>query len=291
MNHNNSKIDLNEMENFIERIKLYDVSDSCCSYSYIKNAIAEIHVAAPKLVISKGMQLYRGRVHKNGEQFFSNISDISYINNAFLVTDFGRANEPCQSIFYCSDNPSTAFIETCTISREDIDKDSELITWGIWEVINDIEICYVIGHTKGKTQNETLNALTEGFLKFLKFFPEDEQKVILLFHDFISEHFQIKSKGHHALYKISCAYSNWIYSQEFIDNKENKPEIAGIMYRSAIWPNEGMNIALKNSVVDTNLKLVGAFRDHIIRRGNFYDGSHTIIAKSINLDNNIIIWA
>ena len=128
------KIDFNEMEDFIEMIKSYDFSESYFSYPFIKNAIREIKVPVPKYVIPKGTILYRGRVHKNGEQFFHRVSDISYIRDCFLIKNFGRANEPCQSIFYCSDNQKTAFNETCTITREDIDKDSELITWGAWEV-------------------------------------------------------------------------------------------------------------------------------------------------------------
>lgn len=287
------KIDFNEMEDFIEMIKSYDFSESYFSYPFIKNAIREIKVPVPKYVIPKGTILYRGRVHKNGEQFFHRVSDISYIRDCFLIKNFGRANEPCQSIFYCSDNQKTAFNETCTITREDIDKDSELITWGAWEVNEEIEISYILGSPVDQTTNYILNTLTKGFIEFLNGIPQEDQKVILLFHDFISKQFQIESKGHHSLYKISCAFSNWIYEQEFCDylsDDKKVKESAGIMYRSSIWPTEGMNIALKNKVVDSSLKLTEARRDNIVRTGTFYDGSDTITAISIDLLNDKIVW-
>ena len=287
------KIDINEMEDFIEMIKSYDFSESYFSYAFIKNAIRELEVPVPKYVIPVGTILFRGRVHKDGEQFFRKVSDISYNKDCFLIKNLGRANEPCQSIFYCSDNQKTAFNETCTITREDIDKDSELITWGAWEVTEEIEISYILGSPIDQTANDILNRLTKGFIEFLKGIPQEDQKVILLFHDFISKQFQIESKGHHSLYKISCAFSNWIYEQEFCDyfsaDKKVK-ESAGIMYRSSIWPTEGMNIALKNQIVDTSLRLIEARRDNIIRNGTLYDGSDTITAKSIDIVNDIITW-
>jgi hypothetical protein len=212
----NDKTDIYEMEKFIEVIKSYDIAESFFSYPFIRNAIKEnsieIKLPVPKFVIPKSTKLFRGRVHKNGEQFFHNISDLSYNRDIFLIKNFGRANEPCQSIFYCSDNPNTAFMETCTIAREDLDKDFEYITWGVWDVIDKIPISYIIGSPSEKTSNEILNTLTEGFINFLNDFSEEYKKEFLKFHDFISKQFQIEAKGRHSLYKISCAYSNWIVS-------------------------------------------------------------------------------
>lgn len=281
------------MEDFIEMIKSYDFSESYFSYPFIKKAIREIEVPVPTYVIPIGTILFRGRVHKDGEQFFHKVSDISYNRNKFLIKNFGRANEPCQSIFYCSDNQNTAFNETCTITREDIDKESELITMGAWEVTEEIEISYILGSPIEQTGNETLDTLTKGFIEFLNGIPQDEKKVILQFHDFISRQFQIESKGHHSLYKISCAFSNWIYEQEFCDyfsSDKKVKESAGIVYQSSIWPTEGMNIALKNQVVDTSLRLIEVQRDNLIRNGTFYYGFDSITAKSIDIINDIITW-
>ena len=282
-------IPLKEIEELITVIKSFDKIESYFSYPFIKNALNEILFPVPKCIIPKGKRLIRGRVHKNHENFFLKISDISYHREPFLIKDFGRANEPCQSIFYCSDNEVTAYIETCTIAREDLDKDSEMITWGIWEVAKDIDISYVIGSPEIPTENQTLNSLTQTFIKFINNNLEDKEQLLLL-HDFLSKQFQIEAKGHHSLYKISCAYSNWIYNQKFIDNSNNEFEAAGIMYKSSIWPKEGMNIALKSEIVDSSLKLIEVRRDNIIRRGNFYDGSNTITTKNIDTINDKIIW-
>lgn len=281
-------ISLKEMDELIRMIRSFDIIESYFSYPFIKNALNEILFPVPKCIVPKGRRLYRGRVHKNHENFFLKISDISYNREPFLIKDFGRANEPCQSIFYCSDHDVTAFIETCTIAREDLDKDSEMITWGIWEVTKDIEISYVIGLPEKPTENQTLNSLTQTFIEFIKDLEDNEQ--LLLLHDFISKQFQIEAKGHHSLYKISCAYANWIYNQKFVDNNNNEFESAGIMYKSSIWPKEGMNISLKSEIVDSSLKLIEVRRDNIIRHGNFYDGSNTINAKYIDMINNKITW-
>lgn len=277
-----------EIQDLIEMIKSYDKTESYFSYPFIRNALNEILFPVPSIKITKGRKLIRGRVHKNQESFFLKISDISFNRQKFLIDDFGRANEPCQSVFYCSDNLVTAFNETCTIARENLDKDSEMITWGIWEVMKDLEISYVIG-TPEKTENTTLSSLTKSFLEFLK--DSEEREQILLLHTFISEQFQVKANGHHSLYKISCAFANWIYKQEFVDQNNRKIENAGIIYKSSIWPNEGINIALKSEIIEDGLlKLIEVRRDNIIRHGSFYEGSNTISAKEIDIENNKINW-
>ncbi len=279
---------INELQEFIEMIKSYDKTESYFSYPFIKNALNELEFPIPKITITKGRKLIRGRVHKKHEIFFNKISDISYNRQKFLINDFGRANEPCQSVFYCSDNFLTAFNETCTIAREDLDKDLEIITWGIWEVMQDFEISYVIG-TPEKTENTTLISLTKSFVEFIRDSEEKEQ--LLLLHTFISEQFQVKTKGHHSLYKISCAFANWIYNQEFGNQNNTKIENAGIMYKSSIWPKEGMNIALKSELIEDGLlRLIEVRRDNIIRHGNFYEGSSTITAKAIDIENDSIKW-
>jgi len=63
------------------------------------------------------------------------------------------------------------------------------------------------------------------------------------------------------------------------------------MYKSSIWPNEGMNIALKREIIDLGmLKLIEVRRDNILRHGNFYEGSNTITAKSVDIENGVIKW-
>lgn len=288
--NNEQNINKEEMASIIKMIKSFDETESYFSYPFIKNVFNKLSFPVPKCVIPKGKRLIRGRVHKNKEEFFSHISDISYNRQPFLIKDFGRANEPCQSIFYCSDNQNTAFMETCTVARENTDKDFELITWGIWEVVEDIEISYVIGSESQTIKNETLNSLTDSFKKFLQPLSQEKRESLLLLHNFISTQFQIESKGYHSLYKISCAFSNWIYNQSFVDNNGKELDSSGIMYRSSIWPNEGINIALKSTVADKSLRLIDVRRNHIIRKENFYDGSNTLKATQINIEKDSIEW-
>lgn len=287
---NEQNINKEEMACIIEMIKSFDATESYFSYPFIKNVFNKLSFPVPKYVIRKGNRLIRGRVHKNKEEYFSHISDISYNRQTFLIKDFGRANEPCQSIFYCSDNQYTAFFETCTVARENTDKDFELITWGIWEVLEDIEISYVIGSESQTSKNVTLNTLTKSFIEFLKPLSQETRESLLLLHNFISTQFQIEAKGHHSLYKISCAFSNWIYDQSFEDNNGKELNSSGIMYCSSIWPEEGMNIALKSTVADKSLRLIDVRRDHIIKMGNSYNDLSTLKATQINIEKDIIEW-
>ncbi|MCA1762895.1 MAG: hypothetical protein LC664_07885, partial [Flavobacteriales bacterium] len=113
---------IREIEDFIDMLESFNRSEGYFAYSFIKNALAQLEFPIAKCTLQPGHKLIRGRVHTNNEDFFHKISDISYRKDLFLIKDFGRANEPCQSMFYCSDNPKTAFIETCTITREELDK-------------------------------------------------------------------------------------------------------------------------------------------------------------------------
>jgi hypothetical protein len=287
---NSKNFNQNEVEFLIELIKSVDITESYSSYTFIRNLFNNLNFPIPKCIIPKGMKLLRARVHKNNEKFFNCISEISYNSQPLIIKDFGRANEPCQSIFYCSDNQNVSFVETCTIAREDLDKDSELITWGVWEVVKDIEISYIIGCNTDKNKNETLKNLTDCFTEFLRNMPIQIQETLPLFLNFVSDQFKIEAKGHHSLYKISCAYSNWVYGKTLIDNDNNFNENTGVMYCSSIWPDEGMNIALKSNIVDSSLRLIDVRRDNIVRNGNDYFGSETITAKSINIEMNTIFW-
>ncbi|MFN2430968.1 MAG: hypothetical protein ABR574_13190, partial [Cryomorphaceae bacterium] len=99
-------------------------------------------------------------------------------------------------------------------------------------------------------------------------------------HNYLSKQFKVKAVGHSALYKVSVAYSNWVLNQQYVDHKDSKriPQtIGGIMYASSLWPDEGMNLALKPEIVDQNLKLIDVRKDKMVRVAiKSYDGSDNI---------------
>ncbi len=64
---------------------------------FLRKGIVMIPVTIAK--IHEGYSIFRGRINKNGERFFSE-KDISYRTDFQNISDFGRANIPHQSMFY-----------------------------------------------------------------------------------------------------------------------------------------------------------------------------------------------
>ncbi len=282
---------LKDVQDLIEHIKTVDRTDSFYAYTYVYNLINSLYFPAPPVKIKKGQKFIRGRVHKNNELYFEKVSDLSYRKDINKILTFGRANEPHQSIFYCSDNQVTALNETFTVAREDKNIEYEEITWSVWELTKDIELIYVIGNPDKPTPNTMVNESTQIFLKKLKQFKYEEQTI--LFHKFISDQFGIRANGYSSLYKISCAFANYIYNHIWSDSESEEQKIsAGIIYSSSICPEEGMNIALKTDFVDDTLKIIGAQKARMERIGKThrYEEKETHVARSISITENKIYW-
>ena len=294
LNKNKEIITIAEVEKLIETIKSIDRLDSYNSYTYILNLLNRFIIPCPPVLIPKGKKFIRGRVHKNNEKYFNKITDVSYRRDEINILNFGRANEPHQSVFYCSDDERTAINETFTVAREQRDIEFEEITWSVWELTRDIELVYVIGNPDKRTPNSTVNDATDVFLEKIKQSEfGDIKNQVLLFHKFISDSFVLRAKGHNTLYKISCAFANYIYNHSFKDSYTGKDLMSsGIMYASSICPEFGMNIALKPEIVDGCLKIVGAQKARMVRKNHsgFYIEKETSIAKGIDIEHNNIYW-
>jgi hypothetical protein len=97
------------------------------------------------IVISKGTPLFRLRVHDKftenlEEVLFYEIKEIGHRYDNNRITCFGRANEPLQSIFYCSTERELAFFETSQLSRGKEEKLGEIYTTGKWILQEDIKV-------------------------------------------------------------------------------------------------------------------------------------------------------
>lgn len=91
------------------------------------------------------------------------------------------------------------------------------------------------------------------------------------------------TEGEEYKYKITSAFSNFIYS---------KPHIAdGILYQSVQYP-KYFNVALKKEVIDNNkLQLTIAARQKYIRtEGLNYREDESIQTENIDYDNSNITW-
>ena len=122
--------DLKELNNFIHLLKSAKDDISIESYIYIKNLLNRIEFDLPCTIYSKGTIFIRTRVHTESQILFKKVNELSYIEDIQKITKFGRANEPGQSIFYCSDIELVSLAETNQIAREQKDKEFEYSTTG-----------------------------------------------------------------------------------------------------------------------------------------------------------------
>lgn len=104
-------------------------STAADSYTRIKELLDTVSIPLPVVSIPKNTILYRSRPHHNVE-FFQKIDDIKHRTDIEKITNFGRANEPYQSIFYCADDAWIAFVETSTITRDQKFIDKQILTTG-----------------------------------------------------------------------------------------------------------------------------------------------------------------
>lgn len=286
-------IDIQEMESIIEKIILHREDSSPDSYQIIKALLERIEIPFLCRGLSLGKHLFRCRIHKEGEAYFEKIDGISYRKDYQNIHEFGRANEPYQSMFYCSDLVKTAFFETSKVIRDSTPYNKEIVTIGKWEVCQDLNLVnFIISEYRNKAHER--NPLIQFFLKEFKEgmaeidFKEDWIKFMSFFsEEFINEQLETKN------YKTTAAFANYIYNFTGEDYHTNEiKKLHGIIYPSARYSSDGLNIVIKPELIDQ-----GALRLVDVRRFTFtkvterdYEETECIECKEINLQTGAIEW-
>jgi RES domain len=282
-----------ETEILIENLTHYSKIGDVNSYSYIKNTLDQLFIPFPAISIKIGKLLFRSRRHLQHEIFFNKIPEISYREDIFNITQFGRANEPCQSIFYCSDRHEIAIAETSPIIRNDLNLDFDILTTGIWEVKKELRIASLLNYPLFEGKNLTQKLLDLKAKKLIESFRDKNTPQLLKLLGFFSNEFGNLSNDNPTKYLISCAFANYIYSNTGYDTcLKKKTNLDGIIYPSTIYPDFGMNLALLPKVIfEGKLNLIGA-RKSILNKINEtkYIEDKTIDTNDIRLQNNQIIW-
>lgn len=263
------------------------------SYISIKNAFMIYAIPFPSITIPKGKIFYRTRIHSKGEDFFENISDISYRSNKYEICTFGRANEPLQSIFYCSDNSDVAFFEVSNICKKGLCPDSEIYTIGIWQLQENIRVACIPINDTIRGLNQTADKLHNAFDEIMSKFNQENidlpQKVL----DVFSKEFTSDVQNNESNYLISCAFANYIYDVSGYDSYLGvNCNADGILYPSVIHREEGMNLALKPRLIDENkLRLVGAIKTVMKKIAvDNYSDVELKQSKQIDYSSGKIIW-
>ncbi len=140
--------DLAQIKTAISKIRIVDLN-SDEAYETIQNIIKNDigQVALPSKIFEPGLLLHRCR-NRNGE-LFSTASKVSSRRDLDNITDYGRVNEPKQSIFYAADVRPTAISETSKAFRGKNYKDmNEIsITTGHWESIDKLKLTLIVGNS------------------------------------------------------------------------------------------------------------------------------------------------
>lgn len=282
-----------EIRDFLEFLLEQKSRKQLNSYISIKNAISQYSIPFPSINIPKGKILYRARRHNENCNFFEDIDNISYRKDIYNINEFGRSNEPCQSIFYSCDNEHVSFFETTHFHKKNENIESEIMTVGIWEVQEEIRVAHIPSNDSIKGLNKTVDGLQETLEnlinKFLYKNSDLYKKVINLF----STEYTREADDDDTNYLISCAFSNYIYDHYGYDTYLKKPvQVEGILYPSVTLRTEGMNIAIKPDVINNGkLKLVNAVRRKLEKVENFtIKDKEILIAKKINYKTGKIEW-
>lgn len=284
-----------EVINLINLITEIDYIDSCASYSYIKNILLNFSIPFPVLSIKKERLLFRARPHLNNEKYFNLIDEISYIprSESNHIKDFGRANEPGQSLFYCCDMRELAFMETSNNVRYTEKNIAETFTIGAWEVQEDLRVMLITNNENINGLNSTLESLNIPFEELFNPFRKNGLDFLFLLLDFFSKEFTRDVKGETSKYKISCAFANYVNEIYGFDSFEKKTnEFDGVLYPSVLFNRAGMNLALNTKVIDKGkLKLVCAMKATMKMKNDFQFMEDDIeVCKSIDWYNKKIIW-
>ena len=254
------------------------------SYTYLKKVLSQYSIPCPTLYADKSIgYLARSRMHLDGEILFGSIQDVSYRKDDQNIRTFGRANEPGQSIFYCSNSYHAARIETSEITRQNVDKDWEYTTTGAWEIQEELCLISILTNQDMRGENTPFDNTSYTFESMIEQLEIVETKAVLTFLNYISEEFRRRTEGNSTGYLVRCAFFNYALA--------NLPYIDGFLFPSTLYQTEGVNLALKPSSIDRKLRFHSARRGKL-QRVNLTDYGETQVIESEihNMGETKIRW-
>jgi len=237
---------------------------------------------------------YRARPHleSNNNFFYKNVSELSYRKDTINIKNFGRSNEPHQSIFYCSNNSAMAYGEVASLVKNRDNMNLEYFTTGVWKTSTLLIVSPVIEDEKKSKKNEMLVGMTEYIIKRLTAELDEYRRTYLIdFMKLMSKEFTKPFSKEKTAYLLSAAYSNHVLNQSRNGNK-----IDGIIYPSCsdnIHNKErGFNVAFRPEIIGfgNKIEFSHALRGKAIKRGHNFYQIEEIRSKDVNKETGEIIW-
>lgn len=254
---------LENATNFIKKLKAIDLVN--VSFEDIDNLINTFFELIPFATgsIAKGETLFRARINDN-EKGFKSISELG-LKPKELVTDFGRANRPNESVFYCSNNFGLACGEVLHNLMDARDRRDKLIITSVseWETLIDLHITPVFYSEAIMKMREEVAAFKNNISYYFRskgLFKTETLDVSDLILEFFCDEFSkniIKTPND---YKYSVWYV-WKLKRgnDLIHQKFNKNKSDGVVYPGVAMNYKGDNIALFDSDLETKIKFKTAY--------------------------------
>ncbi len=253
------------------------------SYIYIKNILNMVEFTIPFFIYPKGQRFVRTRVHTNNEDYFTKVDQLTYRKDIQNITRFGRANEPGQSLFYCSNDDTLSFVETSHIARNLEEKEFEFSTNSLWIAQENLSLVSLLTNDDIKGKHSEIDSLSKSFESLINSQGDESAEVVRELLNFMSVEFSRVAENDSNHYKITAAFSNYIFN-EF----EN---VDGILYPSTLYPTKGFNFVFKQSTVEKKLKFYVASRRKMVLNGekSYYETEMKDSQVNTN-QSNTIIW-
>lgn len=200
-----------------------------------------------------GKSIIRGRINENCS--FENVADLSYKPQELNKT-YQRASTPNKTMFYGAIRPEKNLESEIThpyviiaweispFLRDENSIGEQKITFGRWEIINEIKVAAIIFEKEFLGRTALSTELNDGFDRFLIQNPGLMEST-KNWNNFIASEFSRIDIRSEYEYLISSTYTEFLLQKGF----------DGVLYPSVRADGRGFNIALKPEVIEKALRL------------------------------------
>lgn len=272
-------------------IELLESIDSNDEYAYERAILAYLKLGGLPVFINElpaDLSFFHTRTHET-EDFFCKVSDISIPPQKY-VKGFARCNRPFQSVFYCSENRPTSYMELVEYWADSKEIGDKLkVTFGLWKINKAIKAIIVTTPDLDKRISGFDKTNGEAFDSIINKYTGEELEAQEIFFRFLFEKFRKPAKKDLKTYIITSAYCNAALMHA-------NGQANGIYYPSVPFQGNGVNLCINSEFFKPeNLELISATRNEFSITLN-EQGKHSfkeigkIESKSVDVNKDLIIW-
>jgi hypothetical protein len=214
-------------------------------------------------VIPKNTLFYRARVNEKDKSFLH--LDQLTLRKHSDVKSFGRANQPGESIFYCSTNMNLACGEVLQDIRYSFKPKYEagFATVSVWKALKDIRVAPVYYSEKVAKVRKDVASYKEGNRKQVREWNHVSHAtldVTDLIMEFFCDEFSKSDITYEDDYKFSVSYTRRLqHANTLVAPQHEKERFDGIVYPSVALKFAGDNVALFDDNLYSKIKFHTAY--------------------------------